>query len=56
LEAEHDSGRDKQDRLKDIDGNLKTITAGSSHTITNRPALYDSTPSSKCSGTDGLPE
>ena len=42
--------------LKDIDGNLKTVTAGSSHTILNRPALYDNTPSSSCTGTDGLPE
>jgi hypothetical protein len=42
--------------LKDIDGNLKEVTAGSYHTILNRPAIYDNTPSSECTGTDGLPE
>jgi hypothetical protein len=45
-----------QNCLKDIDGNVKTITAGSAHTILNRPALYDNTASTTCTGTDGLPE
>ena len=42
--------------LKDIDGNLITETVGSGHHIYNRPALFDSTSSGSCSGTDGLPE
>ena len=42
--------------LKDIDGNLASETAGSTHHIYNRPALFDNTSSSSCTGTDGLPE
>ncbi len=42
--------------LKDIDGNLKEVSSGSYHTILNRPALYDNTPSAECTGTDGLPD
>jgi hypothetical protein len=42
--------------LKDIDGNQVSETAGSTHHIYNRPALFDNTSSSSCTGTDGLPE